>query len=193
MSDTLLRLYRPLVWISGAILLLTAFGIAVEVLVRKAFNISLGGVDELAGYGFAIFCSIAFSFAVLQKSHIRIEAVYLLMPRKVRAGLDLLALFSMVLLAGLFAWGAVGLAWDSYQTTRAAITPLATPLAIPQSAWALGFVLFGIVVTLVAGASVFALVKGDLSKFFRLAGPMSEADTARQEAVGFASQTERVD
>ncbi|WP_421880632.1 TRAP transporter small permease [Pacificispira sp.] len=190
MNDLLLRSCRPLVWLSGGILLLMAFSIAIEVVVRKAFNISLGGVDELAGYGFAAFCSVAFSVAAVQKANIRIEALYHALPDGFRIGLDLMSLVSMLLLSGLLAWGAVGLAWDSYLSDRTAITPLATPLIYPQAVWGAGFLLFAVVVLLVAADALVELIRGDRAAFFRIAGPVSEADAVDREINELAEKRE---
>jgi hypothetical protein len=44
----------------GVTMLLLSVAITVETVVRKAFSISLGGVDELSGYAIAVGAPMAF-------------------------------------------------------------------------------------------------------------------------------------
>ena len=43
-----------LVWLSGALLIAAAAMVTVDVILRKLFNWSLGGADEITGYVFGI-------------------------------------------------------------------------------------------------------------------------------------------
>ncbi len=52
----------------------------------------MGGADELSSYALAISCSWGFSFALFRKAHIRIDVLYVRLPRKCRHLMDLLAL-----------------------------------------------------------------------------------------------------
>lgn len=47
------RVSEIAVWVAGAALLMTAFMVGLEVIMRKLFNSSLGGADEISGYVFA--------------------------------------------------------------------------------------------------------------------------------------------
>ena len=78
-------------WCSGLLLFLASIMIAVEVVLRKVFTLSIGGADELSSYALAISCTWGFSYALFRKSHIRIDVLHCRMPGKVRAFLDLLA------------------------------------------------------------------------------------------------------
>ena len=62
-------------WFGGALIILSAFLVTLEVFLRKLFNISLGGADELSGYAFGVATTFALSFALLERAHIRVDAL----------------------------------------------------------------------------------------------------------------------
>ena len=76
---------RRMVWVGGALLLAAAITVSVDVIVRKLFNLSLGGADELSGYAFAIGVAWALPFALLQRANIRIDALYGKLPARIAA------------------------------------------------------------------------------------------------------------
>ena len=47
-------LSRAGAWFGGALLIVAAFVIGIDVVIRKLFNLSIGGADELSGYALAI-------------------------------------------------------------------------------------------------------------------------------------------
>src|SRR5215218_11003219 len=59
-----------------------------ETLARKFMNISLQGVDELGGYVLAVTSSLAFTLALLDRAHIRIDLFHLKLPLGLRAALN---------------------------------------------------------------------------------------------------------
>ncbi len=82
---------RILGMLFGAMMLLLALLITVETVIRKAFSMSLGGVDELGGYAIAIAAPLAFCVAMVEQSHIRINLVHMRLPFRVQAVLNALA------------------------------------------------------------------------------------------------------
>ena len=48
------RLCQMGLWFGGALVLLAALLIGIDVLLRKFFQTSIGGADELAGYALAL-------------------------------------------------------------------------------------------------------------------------------------------
>ena len=61
-----------MVWFGGALLVLAALIVTVDVILRKLFNISMAGSDELSGYAFAIATSLSLTYALLHLSLIHI-------------------------------------------------------------------------------------------------------------------------
>lgn len=163
--------------VTGAMLLLMiSTGIAVEILLRKIFNMTLGGMDELASYGFAIFTSLAFSVATIARANIRIDVVRALLPRRFRIALDLIAQTSLIGFVGFLTWRAILLVAASWSKGTTAITPLATPVAWPQTAWLAGLVIFLALLVAMFGLSVRALIRGNSAAFAALAAPVGEMD-----------------
>ena len=78
--------------VGGAMLLVASLVVCVDVFLRYAFSMTVGGADELSGYALAIASAWGFSAALLSRSHIRIDTAYVRVPRRARAALDLLSL-----------------------------------------------------------------------------------------------------
>jgi TRAP-type C4-dicarboxylate transport system permease small subunit len=135
-------------WLSlafGLIFLALSLVVALETIMRKVFNTSLQGADELGGYSLAIGSTLAFSLALLGRTHIRVDVFHEHFPKAMRRFLDTL---SSVLMTGFAVLMAV-LAWyvleDSRSYQSVAQTPWATPLAYPQTVWFLALAMFALV------------------------------------------------
>ena len=101
-------------WFGGALVLLAAVLIGIDVLMRKFLDRSIGGADELAGYSLAIGTTWGLGAALLDRAHIRIDSLYVLFPQKLRLVLDTLAI---VLFVGFFAltlWHGLGVVSQSW-------------------------------------------------------------------------------
>ena len=133
---------RVMARLGGWMLLLTGSGVAVEVVLRKLFAVSVGGANELSSYAFAVGASWAFAFTLLERGHIRIDAVYQYVPRRVRIFLDFLALFLLLVFVAYWAWRASVMLAGTIDIGARANTPLGTPLWIPQLLWVVGLAIF---------------------------------------------------
>lgn len=157
MLETLLsgskRLSLWLTWIGGTLIVGSAFLVTLEVFLRRVFNVSLGGADEISGYAFGVATSFALSFALFERAHIRVDAAMGVIPNKMHPWINF---FGLALLVGFGAvvvtmvWGLVG---DTLEHSSRSITPMRVPLAIPQIPWLIGWALFvasGVLLGLVA-------------------------------------------
>ncbi len=169
-------------------LIFAACMVTVDVLVRKAFSISMGGADEVTGYIFAISTAWALSYALLGRANVRIDALYQLLPRPLGAVLDILGLLvlggfmALVTLAAYSVfYGSLGWPFGESDFWSVSITPLLTPLALPQGLWLLGLLLFMVTLVLVLLRAVLALLRGDLATVARLAGPRSHQEEVEEE------------
>lgn len=169
-------------------LIFAACMVTVDVLVRKAFSISMGGADEVTGYIFAISTAWALSYALLGRANVRIDAFYQLLPRLLGALLDILGLLvlggfmALVTLAAYSVfYGSLGWPFGESDFWSVSITPLLTPLALPQGLWFLGLLLFMVTLVLVLLRAVLALARGDLATVARLAGPRSHQEEIEEE------------
>jgi TRAP-type mannitol/chloroaromatic compound transport system permease small subunit len=181
--DPLLRLARLIaragVWFGGILLIAAALLVGVEVVIRKAFSLSIGGADELSGYALAISTSWALAFALLERAHIRIDSIYVYLPVRLRALLDILGLALLAGFFGLVTWYGFGVFQTSYRIDAHSLSPLGTPLMVPQLIWVLGLVMFLAIAVLLLIRAVSALITGDLATVRRLAG----SRTLREEVA----------
>jgi TRAP-type C4-dicarboxylate transport system permease small subunit len=170
----------------GLMLVALSLVVAVETLVRKLFNVSLQGADELGGYTLAIGATIAFSMALMGRTHIRVDVFHDHLPRGLRSALNLLSILSMAALATLLAV----LAWFVIQDTRAygstAPTPWATPLVIPQTAWLVGLIVFCLLSLGFAARAVWLLASGRREAMDREFAPRTTKEEVEVELEDLA-------
>ncbi len=170
------------VWIGGALLFLTSAMIAVEVILRKVFSLSIGGSDELSSYVLAISCAWAFGFALLRKAHIRIDILYTRFPVKIRSSLDILSLLAFIVyLVPLvyFAFLVVKTSWIRESTAN---TPLQTPLWIPQGLWLAGLVVFLLTTIVLLVGTISRLAKKDAVGARQLSSPTTLEENIEEES-----------
>jgi len=149
------RLTRVGLWFGGALILAAALLIGVDVTLRKFFNASIGGADELAGYALALGTAWSLGAALLDRAHIRIDSLYVLLPRWLRLSLDFAGLALFIAFFGLIAWHGWSVVQRSWMSGSRSQSALATPTVIPQSLWLLGLALFFVVgLALLAHAAI---------------------------------------
>jgi TRAP-type C4-dicarboxylate transport system permease small subunit len=136
------------VWFGGALILLAAVIIGIEVVIRKLFNVTIGGADELSGFALAISSAWALGFALLERAHVRIDSLYTALPAPVCAFLDILGLTVFTVLMSLLTWQALGVFQASVEMGSRTMTVLETPLMVPQFFWLLGLASFVIIAAL---------------------------------------------
>lgn len=178
MKDTLER------WLGiafGLVFLALACVVTVETVIRKAFNVSLQGADELGGYALAVGATIAFSLALMGRSHIRIDIVHGHLPGWLRSVLNWLSVVCLAALAVLMAWLGRAMLQDSIQYQSVAQTPWATPLVYPQSAWFAGLTVFALAALGVALRATWLLLRGRAADLERDFGPRSTRDEVAEE------------
>jgi TRAP-type mannitol/chloroaromatic compound transport system permease small subunit len=156
---------------------LAAFVIAVDVVLRKLFSVTLGGASEVSGYVLAVSTSWALALALLDRAHVRIDSLYVLLPTRVCSMLDIVGLLAFMLFAGIVTWQGWIIFEQSSTLGSRSLTPLETPLAIPQFFWVLGFAFFFVVMSLLLVRAVAAAATGRLDDVRRLLG----SRTAQQE------------
>jgi TRAP-type mannitol/chloroaromatic compound transport system permease small subunit len=179
------RIARAGAWFGGVLLIAAALLVGVEVVIRKAFSLSVGGADELAGYALAVSTSWALAFALLERAHIRIDSLYVHLPVRLCALLDIAGL---VLLTGFFAlitWYGFGVFETSRTLGARSMSPLGTPLMVPQLLWVLGLAMFLAIAVLLLARALIALIAGDLASVRRLVG----SRTLREEVAAEVGET----
>jgi TRAP-type C4-dicarboxylate transport system permease small subunit len=126
----------------GYVLLLLSLVIVFEILARKLFSFSLQGVDEIGGYVVAGTGTFGFAYALIERTHTRIDIVLGHVPRLLRNSLNILT-YALVTGAALFitryAYQALN---ESLLFNSHSPTPLQTPMWIPQGIWFAGLIVF---------------------------------------------------
>lgn len=164
------RIARWAVWIGGALMLFAAILVTFDVLMRRFFGFTVGGSDEISGYLFAVATSWSFAFVLLRRGNVRIDALYLLLPRRVCALLDVLALLALGIFMGFLTERAFAVVTTTIDMGAHSVTPLRTPLVVPQGFWLGGLLLFQVAFVLVFLQAVVALLRGDNATVRRVAG-----------------------
>jgi TRAP-type C4-dicarboxylate transport system permease small subunit len=157
--------------------------ICVDIFLRYAFSLTVGGADELAGYALAVASAWGFSAALLSRSHIRIDTVYVRVSRRARATLDLVSLAVFAFFVALVAWHAWGVLRQSYLSGSRSLSAIEMPLVIPQTLWFAGLAFFVAVALLLLARALFAYLTGDLDKLFEAIGSKSAVAEAEEEII----------
>lgn len=168
-------------WFGGALILLAAALIGVDVVLRNLFATSIGGADELAGYALAIGTAWALGAALLDRAHIRIDSLYVHAPVRVRLFLDLAGIGLLLGFFGLVAWHGLGVMTQSWTAGTRSQSALETPTVIPQALWILGLIAFMIIGAWVIAVAALHIARGELSAASHLISTRSAAEEAELE------------
>ena len=175
------RLTRFGLWFGGALILAAAVLIGVDVTLRKFFNASIGGADELAGYALALGTAWSLGAALLDRAHIRIYSLYVLLPRWLRLSLDFAGLALFIAFFGLIAWHGWSVVQQSWMSGSRSQSALATPTVIPQSLWLLGLALFFVVGFALLAHAAILIARGNASAAEHAISTRSAAEEVQEE------------
>lgn len=184
------RLARYGAWAGGALVILAAGIIGLDVVIRKLFVLAFGGAAELSGYVLAVSSSWALALALLDRAHIRIDSLYVHLPVRICAALDVLGLIVMLGFAALLTWHGWHVFFQSFNLGSRAVTAVATPLAYPQFLWLFGLAYFALVTALLLLRASHALVTGDVATVQRLAGSRTGQQDLEEELESLRRRAE---
>src|SRR5690625_1615714 len=128
--------------IFGYLLLFLSFMVVIETVGRKWLGFSLQGVDELGGYILAITSGLAFTVALVDRAHIRIDLLYDRSGKTSRVLLDWLSLLLLTVLTVMMCYAGTISLLEAIEFDSTAPTPWATPLKWTQGIWVATLVLF---------------------------------------------------
>ena len=175
------RVSRWGLWFGGALVLLAAIVIGIDVLMRKFLAASIGGADELAGYALAIGTAWGLGAALLDRAHIRIDSLYVHFHPALRVALDLAGLALFLGFFGLVAWHGIGVAGQSWVAGSRSQSALETPTVIPQVLWLAGLAVFLATGALLLVQALSAALGGRLAEAVKLAGTRSAEEEVEDE------------
>ena len=166
--------------VCGGLCVLVSFVIAVAVVMRKVFNVSIVGADEISSFILAASCSWGFAFALLHRAHVRVESLQLVLPRRLCAILDIVGLNLLGAFVAVIAWYTANVLALSIDMGALA-DMLDVPLWFPQAFWVAGFVVSVVLAVLLLIRSLIAFLAGDLAALQALIGSRSAVEEAAQE------------
>jgi TRAP-type C4-dicarboxylate transport system permease small subunit len=158
------------VWLGGFALLLSAIMVTLDVIFRKLFGLTLSGSDEITGYVFAAATTWAYSFCLLNRSNIRIDALYNTLSIKPRAVLDVIGMMLLAYYVYLLTVSGFEMFVENLEYNSSAQTTLATPLWIPQVFWLSGLAFFLVCLVFLVIYGLFALLRKDWLTVSRISG-----------------------
>jgi TRAP-type C4-dicarboxylate transport system permease small subunit len=135
--------------------------VALETLCRKLFNFSFEGADELGGYVLAVGSSLAFTVALHDRAHIRIDALHARMPARLQAVADWLSAILLALFGLFVVYIGRVVIRDTIAYDSTAQSPWATPLIYPQSLWYASLCLFALAAVVRAVRATRLLIMSD--------------------------------
>jgi TRAP-type C4-dicarboxylate transport system permease small subunit len=182
---------QVLVWVGGTMLLFAAVLTTLEVFLRKFLNFSFGGADEISGYCFAISTAMAFSYATLQRAHVRIDALYIHLPRAAQLFLDIVGFLALGFFLILACSQAFAVWKNSWDYSSVSITPLVTPLALPQGLWLAGMLFFVFCFVALFLRVAQALIQRDWVKVSQLISARSLEEEISEETEHAKAEIER--
>jgi TRAP-type C4-dicarboxylate transport system permease small subunit len=130
-------LYTGAAWLA-ALAIVGLFATVLLSIVSRQLGFHARGVDSYAGYLMAGAGFLALAHTLKAGEHIRVTLLLQVLRGRARFWLEVWALGAATLLAGLFAWYSVRLAWQSHALNDISTGNDATPLWIPQLAMAAG-------------------------------------------------------
>lgn len=185
--DRLMKLTHRLtyygVWFGGGLICLSAFIVGFEVLIRKMFNLSIGGADELSGFALAIGTAWALGFALLERAHIRIDSVYMWMPLSMRAVMDLIGLVVFFIFFGFMTIRGWSTFFETVALNAHSISPLGTPLVYPQFLWVVGLTFLMAVTSLLLVQVLGKLIRRDFVGIQAAVGSKTVREELEEELI----------
>jgi TRAP-type C4-dicarboxylate transport system permease small subunit len=168
--------------------LLCACYITTDVITRRFFGFSSQGTVEISGYLLALGVTWGLAAALSHRSHIRVDLLVNKMPLGLRAYLHCLALLFLVAYSLILTDRSWAVARESFVLGSKDTSALYTPLAIPQTAWAIGFTAFAALTLILFARALLLLVLRQLGAVDRLLAPLSLEEGVREEleAAGFS-------
>jgi TRAP-type C4-dicarboxylate transport system permease small subunit len=182
------RISRVAVWIGGAALMLCAIMVSGDVIMRKLFSMTMSGSDEISGYAFAAATTWAYSYCLLHRSHVRIDALYNLVPTWLRAFLDALGLALLLFYMAYLTDKAIAVFLTSWRRDSVSITTLSVPLWIPQLLWVAGLCWFVVTLAFLLVYVLVSLALRNVATVQSVAGAMSAEKQVDEETHGMAER-----
>lgn len=172
----LVRINTAIALLCGLALLATVGLVLAEIVLRQVMGRGLGGSDEIAGYVMAGVAAWGFSYALVERAHVRIDVATGRLGAAGRSVFDLLALLALLAVAAIVSWYAWIVLSRSFLRNSRANTPLETPLWIPQAVWFGGWAWLTLVTAILVLCVIALFARRRFAAIQAVAGAASETD-----------------
>lgn len=182
LDDTVRRVAHAMVIAAGWGTLSMGLLIAVDVLWRAMTGRNLGGVDEIAGYLFAIGISWSLAGAFHARAHIRVDILYQKLPPFLRVILDISAMISLLIVAVFLCFSSWLVVDTSWMRDARSASSMQVPLIIPQALWLFGAAVFAVSLSIALLRSFSDILAGRPAAILARHG-VSTVDEEAEDAV----------
>jgi TRAP-type C4-dicarboxylate transport system permease small subunit len=182
------RIERIFADMFGFVFLSLSFFVATEAIVRKLFNISLQGADELGGYALAVGSTLGFTLAIIGRNHIRVDVLHELLPSGLQGLLNWLSSVMTAGLALMMAAICLQVLEDSIAYGSTAATPWGTPLVWPQAVWYAGMIVFAACAMAYALRATILFATGRMEKLNHEFQPKSAKEELKEELADLSER-----
>lgn len=180
----LVRINTAIALLCGLALLATVGLVLAEIVLRQVMGRGLGGSDEIAGYVMAGVAAWGFSYALVERAHVRIDVATGRLGVAGRSVFDLIALLALLAVAAIVSWYAWIVLSRSFLRNSRANTPLETPLWIPQAVWFGGWAWLTLVTAILVLCVIALIARRRFVDVQAVAGASSEGAVPEPAAAG---------
>lgn len=175
---------------AGWVFIFCALFVTFDVLARAFLGFSSQSTTEMTGYMLAFGIAWGLPHALATRNHVRIDMVLNKVPLRGRQYLHFFALTLLCVLAGFLSFGAIELVQESQDFGATDNSLLHTPLVIPQGLWAIGIVVFFLLILAMMVETLLLILAGRADAVDALLGPRSYTEEAAEalEAVAASRQ-----
>lgn len=184
---------RFLAWVAGALILVSAVMVSVDVITRSIMRATFLESFELSSYAFAAAVTLGLAYTLTSRTHIRIEVVYSLFRRPTRIALDLVAIFLLAFVAIALAWFAGQTVLFTFEMGARSNTSLGIPMVIPQGVWLAGLIWFALTAVWLSVRSVLHLLARRHNQVSREIGVLALHEEIEEEIEGITHRAHRFD
>lgn len=127
-----------LAWAAMAAVFAIMALVVVDVTLRALFSSSLLFVDEVCGYLLVATAYFAYAEALKRDAHVRVDMLFMLLPDRVKARIDLAFAVASIAAVGTVGWASTVMVMRAYERNVLVPGVLLTPVWIPQLAVIVG-------------------------------------------------------
>ena len=161
--------------------------VCADVVGRRVLGVSTAATTEIGGYLLAFGISWGLAGTLVDRSHIRIDVLIQRLPLGPRAVLHALAMAVLLAVACFLLYGGVILTADSVALSATDLSPLRTPLAVPQGLWAFGFAGFALCALVLLASVVRAGLAGRTGRVDAICSAKSYQEEADETLEALAN------